>query len=177
LTKKNFPFSTREDILEHLRDEAKGKNISVNSLINSLLEKHLFYYKLIEKKGMVVIPRRNFQFMLDNLEESFLKESIKRNEFDLNSLVISTKGQITFDSFIKYFLDVIGLNGGFIRHYDIFVDHDGHTDIILEHGYDSKWSNILGSILSELLIDSLNYHTESVYRPKTITIKILEKKL
>lgn len=177
LTKKNFPFSTRGDILEQLREEAESKNISVNSLINSLLEKHLFYYKLIEKKGMVVIPRRNFQFMLDNVEESVLKENFRRNEFETCNRFLSTRNYLRFDQFIDYFLDGLGVAGGFFDNYSIEKDDSGHTIVLIEHDYNSKWSSIIGSILCEILHESFNYHTQCLYFDKTITIKILEKKL
>lgn len=177
MTKRNFPFSTYEDVLDNIREEANHQDMSVNALISSLLSKHIIYYKLLEKKGKVVIPRKSFQFMLDSVEESVLMSSLRVNEFDTIKMVILSKNETTFSNFVKYFLDGLGLAGGFIHHYSIRKDDQGYTHITLEHNYDSKWSRIIGNIISDILKEIFHFNTKCIFLETNVSIKILEKYL
>lgn len=173
--KRNFPFSTNNEILEHIMEEAQNKNQSINALINDILTRHVTYYKHIERKGKVVVPNKSFQFMLDNVKESELSESIKKNELDISTLFVANGLQFTLENFIKYALDGVGLMGGFLRHYTIYKDNQDYVNLILEHNYDIKWSRIIGNVYSDILKEIFQYSTQYVFNDNSIVIKILEK--
>ncbi len=124
--------------------------MSVNALINSILKRYVTYYKHIERKGKVVIPNKSFQFMLNNMDEGRLLESIKENELDIYKLFVSTRLPITFDNFTLYALEGAGLMGGYLHHYSIYNDEQDYTSMLLEHNYDVKWSRIIGNAYSDI---------------------------
>ena len=175
--KRNFPFSTEKDILENIKEEAENKNTSVNALINDVLTRYVTYYKHIERKGKVVIPNKSFQFMLDNVAEDALLESIIKNELDIYTLFTTKKIPLTFGNFITYALEGACIMGGFLHHYVIFKDDEGYTSLLLEHNYDIKWSRIIGKAFSHTLKRMFNYNTECTFQPHSVVIKIMEKRI
>lgn len=120
--KKNFPFSTEKEILEHLKEEAHNKNSSVNALINDILTRYITYYKHIETKGKVVIPNKSFQFMLNNVKEDIILESIENNELEIYTLFATKRIPFTFRNFVKYALEGAGIMGGLLHNYIIHKD-------------------------------------------------------
>jgi hypothetical protein len=173
--KKNFPFSTEKDIIEHLTEEAQNKNLSVNALINDILTRYVTYYKHIERKCKVVIPNKSFQFMLDNIDEDTLFESITKNELDIEILFTTKKIPGTFENFIIYGLEGAGIMGGLLRHYVIYKDEQDFTNLLLEHNYDIKWSRIMGKAFSGTLQKMFQYNTDCTFLPNSVVIKIMEK--
>lgn len=149
--------------------------MSVNALINSILKRYVTYYKHIERKGKVVIPNKSFQFMLNNIEEDMILESIKKNELDILTLFVSKRIPITFDNFIVYALEGAGLMGGFLHHYAVYKDEQGYTSMLLEHNYDVKWSRIVGNAYSDVLKKMFHYNTQCAFFPDSVIIRILEK--
>jgi hypothetical protein len=173
--RRNFPFSTEKEILKHLKEESQDKHISSNALINNILTRYVTYYKYIEKKGKVVIPNKNFQFMLNNVEENALLESIKKNELEIYTLFVTKRIPFTFGNFIKYALDGAGIMGGLLHHYDIYKDEQDYNNLLLEHNYDVKWSKIIGNAYSSILKEMFHYNTQCDFYDHSVVIKILEK--
>lgn len=173
--KKNFPFSTEKEIIEHLKEEAQNKNSSVNALINDILTRYITYYKHIEKKGKVVIPNKSFQFMLNNVKEDMILESIQNNELEIYTLFATKRIPFTFGNFVKYALDGAGMMGGLLHHYIIYKDEQEYSNLLLEHNYDLKWSRIIGNAYSNLLKEMFRYNTQCSFNDHSVVIKILEK--
>ena len=173
--RQNFPFSTEKEILNQLKGEAQDKDLSPNALINKVLTRYVTYYKYIERKGKVVVPNKSFQFILNNIDEDILFESIKKNELDFHALFVFRRIPITFENFVKYALDGSGLMGGLLYHYTFYKDEQGYDNMLLEHNYDIKWSRIIGRAFSELLREMFDCNTVCTNHDHRVIIKILEK--
>jgi hypothetical protein len=124
---------------------------------------------------MVIIPNKSFQFMLDNAEEVVLLESIKKNELNLNTLFTTKRIPFTFKNFITYALEGAGIMGGFLSHYVIYKDNQDHTNLLLEHNYDIKWSRIISTAYANTLKRMLGYNTQCTFLSNSVIIIILEK--
>ena len=62
-TKKSTTLSSRIDsnIYENLVDLAKSKGVSMNSLINSILKRHLIWDQFSEDMGLIPITKRTLK--------------------------------------------------------------------------------------------------------------------
>lgn len=157
--------------------EAQDRDLSLNALINAILLRYVTYYKTIERNGKVVVSRKSFQFILNNLDESLLLDSLKKNEFNLSNFISLSKGQIEFENFVNYALEGVGVTGGIIRDFDIYKDKQGYTNILLIHGYDIKWSKIIGNTITDLIKEIFHYNSQCTFYSSSLIIRIFEKSI
>lgn len=175
--KKNITLSVDEQIVQDIRSEASELNQSLNVRMNEILRKHVKFYRMAELNGAAVIHPILVQFMIGEIDESKFIEQWKElgNSF-VEGYFTQKRIPFTFDNFIKYHLEELAIYAGVIKRVSKYVDeYDGKTCLFLLHGYDSKWSRIIGAAYSAQIEKFLNVHTTLRTFPDSVEIKIVEK--
>lgn len=176
--KINITLSIDEPIIQELRREAKESGQSLNTRINAILRKHVnFYYPVIELNGAAIIHPSLVQFMIGEMDESKFIDHWKNTGTNLiNSLFVQKHIPATFDNFVRFAIEEQALGAGVIRNVLRYVDEkDGRKCLFLLHGYDEKWSRIIGAAYSYHIEELLHYHTALRIFPNGVEIKVIEK--
>ncbi len=72
--KATITLSLDKKILEDIRKDANKKRLSINAMINNILTKYCIVYKNYEDLQCHILPHKNFQVLLDNIDENIILE-------------------------------------------------------------------------------------------------------
>jgi hypothetical protein len=163
-------------IVKELRKQAELDRSSLNSKVNSVLEKYVGFYKHAELLDSVVIPQKQFQAMLDLMDETELTKILKA---DGSAAVLSILNFLgiphTLDNMIEYcFSRVIRWSGAY-NSFNYYVNKQGHTCLVFEHKFGIKWSRIMAEAHSSTIEAVLQYPTEKRVMPSTVVIRVMER--
>jgi hypothetical protein len=173
--KTTITLAIDENILNEIRQDADHHGLSINSKINNVLTKYVLFDKYAEYEHPVVIPSKNFRFILDNIEEDKLIKEFEVFIFDTITTDLTQRNiSITLDNWIKYVFAGVCLYGGTFSDFSTHVDEKGHLCLIFRHNYGIKWSRIMSNVFAKHLENILGYHTIATILPSSIVLKILE---
>ena len=96
-TKKSTTLSSRIDsnIYENLVDLAKSKGVSMNSLVNSILKRHLIWDQFSEDMGLIPITKRTLKKIFRTMDD----ETITKIARDVGGTVPQELIYLSYDKF------------------------------------------------------------------------------
>ncbi|MDE1767349.1 MAG: hypothetical protein KGI27_13915, partial [Thaumarchaeota archaeon] len=68
--KSNVTLSIDAAIFDEIKKDSENQTISVNAKINTILAKHVLFYKHLEDQEGVSIPRKYFEAFIELLDEN-----------------------------------------------------------------------------------------------------------
>lgn len=176
--KTTITLALDERIIRDLRKDADLEGTSLNSKINTALDKYTSFYKYIDLLGGVVIPQRQYQSMLELMDEEKLTRVMKT---DGNANVLSMFSNLgltpTLAGMIKYCFNRFIRWSGAYNSFNYYLDKEGFPCLVFEHKFGIKWSRILGEAISETIQTILQYRTEKKVMPATVVIRIMERNI
>jgi hypothetical protein len=163
-------------ILDELRGEAKDRETSLNSRINSILKKYLEFYKRAEEvDDTCIIPKKYFQFAIDNLgEEDNIKQVAEMHRIWVPSFLHDLNVPLTIENFVEYAARQVGISSRTIDNVTYHVDEDRNRVVVFTHRFGLKWSRVLSSALAIFFEELFHYQTEQSVYPGSFVIKILD---
>jgi hypothetical protein len=171
--RRTFSRSFRIDAewMEVLQEEAKREGISINSLVNKVLQQYSRHSRYFERYGVVMLSRPTFSSMIRCCSEDALIEIAKvvgsTNVKDaLRTLGIPSK----HDSLVAFIKDNLGESAGWFK----FNHHimKNKEMLHLRHVFGNKWSIFIAEAISTMFETILNKKvtTEISNFSATITI-------
>lgn len=138
------------DILEHLRNEANQKRVSLNTLASQIFKEHAEFSGAAAKAGMIVFPKKLLVQLMDRLSEEELKQlsqGIAKNE--MKDMLLMIKHQYSSEAFIDLIESWIRVCGFPFTH-----DQSGNThDFIIQHDMGKRWSIYLAELFKFVFND------------------------
>lgn len=174
--KLTITLALDERIVKQIRMDADDSNQSLNTRINSILTKHVKFYRMMEASGSGILHPTLIQFIIDEMDENKFIAHWKSVGLPLVRSFFAQQGwALTIDSFINHYLELASYAGVITRVTKYIDADDGKTCIFLSHAYDTKWSRIIGAAYSSEIQHLLNVQTRIRVFPDGVEIKILEK--
>jgi hypothetical protein len=174
--KTTITLSIDSPVLKELRKEAEFQKSSLNSKINSALDKYVSFFRYTESMGAAIIPQTQFKEMLEIMDEAkltlIMKTSGHANVTALVNLLglprdLSSLCKYCFDRFIKW--------SGAYDSFASYIDNEGYPCLVFEHKFGIKWSRIMAETLSETIHDILNFPTETRSLPSSVVVRVMER--
>lgn len=137
ITSGNVTLRFDGQTLESLRNEAKQKRISLNTLASQIFKTHVEFSGAAAKAGMVSFPKSLLIRLMDKLSEDEVKqlsEEIAKNEMKDTLLMI--KRRYTIDAFIDLVESWIRVSGFSYTH-DV---SDSTHYFAIQHEMGKRWS-------------------------------------
>jgi hypothetical protein len=165
-------------ILAEIREEAKQKGVSLNSRINSILTKYVQFYKRAEEvDDTCIIPKKYFQFVIDNIEEEKnIAQISEMHRLWIPALFNDLNVSFTLENFIKYAFRQVGINSRTIDNVTYHLDEDGNHILAFTHRFGLKWSRAASFAVATVIEELLQYRTERSIYPGSFVIKVLERR-
>ncbi|MBI1828770.1 MAG: hypothetical protein HY222_06155 [Thaumarchaeota archaeon] len=139
--KSNITLSVDSPILKELQNDSKIAGVSTNSKINSILTKHVLFYRYAELQEMMIIPPKIFAAMFEVVDEGKMVDLLNHVAIDTMPSVFAHNNIVpTIDNLIKYCFEGIFLWGGMCSSFRHYVNEQGYRCLVLEHKYGIKWS-------------------------------------
>lgn len=173
--RKTVGFSSRvdEEWLEILRDEAQKQGLSVNALINKILQSYCQHYRWVEKFNSINITRPTLRKLVECCSEDKLKEVATTSGSTGTKDAMRTMGlSPTYDNVIFFIKNKMAKYSNWFQ----FNEYTrNHTHIIhLHHEMGKDWSTFIAIQVSTQLENILNKKVTTEIFDNSATIKITD---
>jgi hypothetical protein len=174
--KATITFKIDKAFFDIIKKDAERNRMSINSTVNTILQKYALCYRYTEKERSTIAPLKFVQVMLNQIEEQKLLEHYRFVVHDLiPSKFVQSKIPLTLQNWIRHFCNGMMVHSGAIVSFSTYLDADGHLCLVYTHNHGIKWSKVLGIVLSEFIEDVLSHHTSYSVLPSSFEIRILER--
>jgi hypothetical protein len=160
-------FRLPSDNLEQLCKEAETRQISVNTLVNQIINEHLDWHLYAAQAKLYYVPKPFITRILDGFSEEQLSDlaeaSAKKDFVDIGLLL---RGEFTISSFLS-------ILENWSRISDIPYRAEESEDmqkIIIEHNMGSNYSYLFKEIYRRLLENSFETKTQFDTTDNTIVL-------
>jgi hypothetical protein len=175
--KSNITLAIDSEIQNTLKNIAEGEGLSINSKINSILWKHITFYKYVEQDSSLIIPSRSVRFFIENIDEDkWIEEYSEMLDEIVPFFFLELKTAQTLENTLKVVFDRLLAYGGSYKGYSCHMDKDGNMNLVFRHGYGIKWSRILSAVYTGFINNTLNHLAYPLnIAEKWFAIKIAER--
>jgi len=171
--KSNMTLSVDSSILKEIQDEAKTEGSSTNAKINTILAKHVLFYRYAELQEMMIMPPKIFAAMFDVMDEDRMVDLLNHVAIDtMPSVFAHNNIDPTIDNLIKYCFEGIFVWGGMCSTFRHYVDEHGFRCLVLEHKYGMKWSNTIAKSLSFFIESMTKKPAKFKILPSTVVLMV-----
>lgn len=170
--KPNITIISDPKTFNELRKWADSKSLSMNALINEVLTKNILFYRYVSEHESIIIPSTVYSDMINILPKKILVDLVSRmiNE-TIQSIFANNNISYTLDNMIDYYFESVGLWSGL---YNIFKRYSdmGSTNLVFEHTYGIKWSEIIAQSISNLMKETLNLSSQHKILPRVVILQV-----
>jgi hypothetical protein len=160
-------FRLPSDNLEQLCKEAETRQISVNTLVNQIVNEHLDWHLYAAQAKLYYVPKPFVSRILERFTEQQLSElaeaSAKKDFVDIGLLL---RGEFTMSSFLSILENWSRISDIPYRAEEI----DNTQKIIIEHNMGSKYSYLFKEIYRLLLENSFEIKANFDITDNTIVL-------
>jgi hypothetical protein len=136
---ENISFRIRTDQLSALRQEAKEKRISLNTLVTQIFDTYVNYASNAAKAGMIPFSRKSIILLLDGYEEEEIRsKAIQIVEDDGKDIALQLRGKYDFETLVGILDSWLKATGFPYRHSND-VETNKHN-FIIQHNMSRKFS-------------------------------------
>jgi len=104
-------FRLNKDVLSKLKKEAESEKLSLNSLVNKVLEAHVNWHSSAAKLGIVPIGSEVLIDLFKNMTDDELKKLAKKNAAIISEDLLLLRHEDTLDTFLDLAKDYFGICG------------------------------------------------------------------
>jgi hypothetical protein len=159
-------FRLDSETMKNLRDEAKQKDISTNTLLNQIVKEHLNWHANASKAGFIAVRRLLITDLIDYLsEQQIISEAEKIAKNTNKDSILLLKKEYTMKSALGFIESWIKISGYPYRHEVVNNDENKHSYVI-QHDMGKKWSIYLAN-LYQFLFDELSKSKRRIEFEKT----------
>jgi len=163
-------FRISEEWLEVLNEEAERQGISVNSLLNRILQAYSFLRYML-RYGAIMLTRKGFSGILESCPEESIRENARNAGSTIARDILLTMGaQPNYRFLVSLYKKLLSEFAGWFE-----CDHHIKRDkeiFHLRHDLGTKWSIYLAEAASEMFKSILNKEVTTEISDSSVTITI-----
>ena len=170
--KPNITIISDAKTLNELKKWADSKGLSMNALINEVLTKNILFYRYVSEHDSMTIPSTIYSDMINMLPKKILVDMVSKTISEMiQSLFANNNVSYTMDNMIEFYFESVGLWSGL---YNIFKRYNdmGVTNLVFEHKYGIKWSEILAQSISSVMKGTLNLSSQHKILPRVVILQV-----
>ncbi len=146
----NRAFRLNKDALDALHEEARKRNVTVNTIVNELVMKYVMLDRIIKKYHPVILPSSTFELFCEALSEDEIIEIAEEASND--ALVGNIPVAVTGDDSATGVLQALKLFSLVTGQYEYSEEeYGGKKVVILSHDVNKKWSLFTATYWKNLL--------------------------
>lgn len=162
-------------LFDALKRDVEQEGLSLNSKVNILLQRYVQSYGYSSSNGYTILPKKSVQVIFDLINQSKL---LKYYTPFINDMIPNYFAQLriplTIQSWLEYYCDGYMIRSGMIAKFSKHTDTENRLCLVFEHEYGLKWSNVLGTVLSQFIREKLGYFNSYSSLSESFIITILE---
>ncbi len=173
--KTTVNLSGDTNMIDELKKESNDKGQSLNAHINSILAKHLSFFRHALNHEVVIIPQDMWSSLLEIMDKKTIVDIMEKNGTPtVISLFNHNNVTFTIGNIIKYCFEEIALLSGCYSSFNHYRNGDGEICLVFNHKFNKKWSEILAEVYSDMIEKMLNQKSSSVISSNTLLLKLMQ---
>ena len=137
-------FRLPKNLVDQLRKEADSQRINTSALMNRIVASYFDYHKMMEGRGMVVVPKKALMMMLNNMPEKQMPELAKSMQEEFVNFAYLKEGGPNMDSMLQTFMAWLHDSGIQTRE----VQEDSERVIVVNHEMGKKMATLLSMLFT-----------------------------
>jgi hypothetical protein len=163
-------FRIDEEWLNVLSEEAERQGISVNSLMNRLLQQYSFIRYML-RYGAITLTRKGFSAIVESCPKDMIKENARNAGSTIAKDLLRTMGAPTNYRFLVFL--ITNLLSEFAGWFECDHHIRGNKEILhLRHDLGPNWSIYLDEAASEMFKSTANKKVKTEILGNSVTITI-----
>lgn len=169
--KKSITFRLDNKNLESLEKIADSQSITLNSLVNKVIQDHVNWHALSAQSGLISFPKGLVKKLIADKSEPQIEKIAKQVvEKDMEDIMLLMRGRFTVDTFIN-----IVETWAKVSHMSFNHDqNDGRHEIVLKHDLGPKWSVYLSKFY-QIIFDNLEAKCDAKSTSNSVVLEIDSK--
>lgn len=163
-------FRLPEELLEELKAEAENEQVSVNTLVNQVLNRHVGWERHSNKLGFLQFPRPFVREIFRDVDNKRIQQiACDYCKDDVKELILMKEGIFSLITFISMFNEWLRASSLVHRYKKIGESHH----YVIYHKLNEKFSVYLASLLMSVLDDLQECTGEISMRKDSISATII----
>ena len=146
-------FRFDSETMKSLREEAKQKDISTNTLLNQIVKEHLKWHANASNAGFIAVSRLLITSLISHLSEQEIisvAENVAKNTN--KDTILLLENEYTMTAALEFIENWIKISGYKYKHHEINDGQNRHMYVI-QHDMGIKWSIYLTNLYQFLFDD------------------------
>lgn len=140
---ENISFRLSKIQLDQLRQEAEQKRISLNTLVNQIIDSHVNFVSNASKAGMIPVSKSVIIELLEGYNEEQIKAIAERTQKKIRiDRALQLRGKYDFATLVDIFVSWLNASGFSYRH-DKDLENESRHTFIVQHNMGRKYSLFL----------------------------------
>jgi len=163
-------FRLDKDVMSKLKKEAKNENISLNSLVNKVLDRHVGWYSAVGMLGLVPISPNALADLFKNMSEDDIKKLAKKQVPLISENVLLLKHEDTLEGYLNLVKEYFTMCG-----FPLTVrEKNGNITFTIQHSIGKKYSLYVEEIMRGRIENLTKDRAEISSTTNTITFSVKE---
>lgn len=143
-------FRIEKEILDNLKLLAKEQNLSLNTIVNQVLDSHVTWDQYAPQVGWVVMLKSALIDLIKNIDkETIIKVATKASESGAKEISLYMRGKHGIDEWISILRDRAKKSGFNFKEYK----EGGKTKLVMHHEMGESWSLFFKSYFENVFYD------------------------
>lgn len=161
-------FRLNKEILAKLKKEAENENISLNSLVNKIIDTYVSWHSSAKKLGLIPVTPNVLADLFKNLSEDEIKKLAKKQVPVISENLLLFRQEDTLEAFLDSAKDYFTVCGFPFS----IQEKNGTMKISLRHNVGKKYSLYLQEIIRERMEQLTKEKSSVSITTNTITFSI-----
>lgn len=161
-------FRIDKEILDNLKLLAKDQNLSLNTVVNQVLDSHINWDQHAPQVGWVVMLKAAMIDLIKNVDsEAIIKTATKASENGAKEISLFMRGKYGIEEWISILKDRAKKSGFNFKEYH----ENGKTKLVMHHDMGEKWSLFFKSYFENVFVE-LGSNVKADFTENTMIIEI-----
>ena len=167
----SITFRLKDRTIDDLKKQSEEEGVSLNNLVNKVLDSYLEWECFAPKVGFVSIQKSVLRELFDSLSEEWIKKIAISAADSFEDELLVMRGKVDLDA-------VLSLTKGRVKQsgcaLSVFDDRVGHSKkLIIQHEMGHGWS-IFAKTYNQRLINNIGYTVRTERTDNSVTIEIFD---
>lgn len=165
-------FRIEERVMEMLRSETEKSRISINTLVNQILERYTEWDMYERRVGMISIAKPLVSALFERMDEKEILDLARKvGKNSVHDIALFMKSRINLQSFLSWFEMRIKTSSIEFNH---SMPANGKHLYIIKHDLGYNWSLYHKTLLELIFHEMLQKRIEVTITPTTMTLELDE---
>jgi hypothetical protein len=170
----SITFRVDDNNIDELRKLADEEGMSLNTLINRILESYLEWEFIAPRVGFAPMQKSVLKDLFDHVPEEKLKEIATRAADSFEDELLMMHGKVDLDAVLSITKNRVKRSGFTLREFSKNTENGGaRLKLVLQHDVGHHWG-VFSKTYIERLINNVGYPAKIESTDKSLTIEIGE---